>query len=86
MKLKLKVLNNTDDVTKKQELGLDFSYNECDVGDVTFYSINAISKTYEGGKCWTEIFSNGRVFISPLQTEDIEKLIDDQMKFSQFTI
>ena len=86
MKLKLKVLNNTDETSQKNEMGLDFSYNECDVGEVIFYNINAISKVYEDGRYWTEIFSNGRMFISPLQIEEVEKLIEEQMRFSQFTI
>lgn len=79
MKLKLKVLNNTDETTQKKEMGLDFSYNECDVGEVIFYNINAISKVYEGGRYYTEIFSNGRMFISPLQLKEVEKLIDEQL-------
>ena len=85
-KLKLPVLNNTDETNALQELNLDINYNDCSVGEIIFFNINAISDIVEDGRHWTEIFCNGRYFISPLTIDKVERLIDEQLKFSNYTL
>lgn len=85
-RLVLPILKNTDQTKSMQDLGLEIDYNNCDIFDVIFYQIIAIVKIYEDGKYWTETFVSGDKFISPLPTEEIDQLIQDQFKLSNFSL
>jgi hypothetical protein len=85
-KLKLPILNNTDETSALEKLDIEINYNDCAVGQIIFYEINAISNVNTDGTDWTEIFSNGRMFISPLLIDEIEKLIDEQHKLSHYLL
>jgi hypothetical protein len=86
MKLKLPILNNTDETSLLIKMDVDFYYSQCKVGEMIFYNINAISDVIDNNIHYTEIFSNGRMFICPLLLEEVEKLIDEQYSLSSFTI
>jgi hypothetical protein len=49
-KLKLPVLNNTDETSNLEKLDIEINYNDCVVGEIIFYEINAIANVNTDGR------------------------------------
>ena len=81
-KLKLPILLYSEQADKMQEMKLEVDYNDCPIGTMTFYSINVTRTFYKNGKNWTEIHSNGDMFISPMLEKELEKQISTQHNFT----
>lgn len=85
-RLVIPILKHTDQTKSLNDMDLSINFNDCDIFEGIFYQINAIIKIFSDGRYWTEIQSNGTSFVSPLPTEEIDKLIQDQFKFSNFSL
>ena len=80
MKLKLPIFFHNDTTEAKDKMGLGHSLSDCDIREVVFYKIDALSPHYEDGNSYTEIFTSKDSFICPYTIEKIEQLIDEQWK------
>ena len=74
--LTLKIFVHTSDTKHLRDAGIDYDYEDCEIGEITFYNINAISDEKDGDKIYTCVHSNGTQFISPESPEQVRKLID----------
>ena len=80
-KLKLPILLHTEQTSQMEEMDIEVNYNDCPTGIMTFYAINVTGTFLQNGSNWTEIHSNGDMFISPMPESEIEKLISTQHNF-----
>ena len=75
-KIKLPIFHHTDSSYKLKECGIDYSIqNTCEIRDVIFLQINAISEYFEGENVYTSIHANGTEYICTLQINDVLKLL-----------
>lgn len=81
-KLKLPILLHTEQTEKMEEMDMSVNYNDCPTGIMTFYCINVTGTFSQNGRNWTEIHSNGDMFISPMPEEEVEKQISTQHNFT----
>lgn len=75
MILKLPIFVVNSNVQAKIDNELEYKMEECDINIMTFYEINAHIGYTEDGKHYTDIYSNGMRFTSPLPEYDVEKRI-----------
>lgn len=67
---------HSDDTTVKESCGIDFSYEDCEFRQVTFFNINAIAPAKpENGKEYTYIYANGTLFVAPFSKTEVMKAI-----------
>jgi len=81
-KLKLPILLHTEQTERMKEWDIEADYNNCPIETMTFYSINVTGTFTQNGRDWTEIHSNGDMFISPMLEKEIEKQISTQHNFT----
>jgi hypothetical protein len=79
MKLKLPIFFYNEDTVSKDNMGIDFTNEECDVNYVTFYSIDNISPWWDGDHEYTCICSGMEKFICQMSVDEVEKKIDEQI-------
>jgi hypothetical protein len=75
--IRIPIFKHNDDTRRSKDLGIDYSYDECEEEEIIFYRIEAISEEVEGDKSYTEIHCNGTCFVSPLQINEVEELLKD---------
>ena len=80
MKLKIPVLWHTEETRQKEELGIDVSSEEVTTRIVTFYTIDSIVDYYEDDEVYTKFYCSGQVYLTTLQRDELEELIDNQLK------
>lgn len=61
----LPIYHHTDESANLEDLELDYELSECDVKDIIFYQINAISVHKVDGKDYTHIHANGTSYLCP---------------------
>ena len=85
MKVKLPILFNTDSTQSLDNLEVDFDLRLCDIREMTFYQISAITKYTENEVEYSQIYSNGMRFYSTLKVQEVELIIDKQLNH-QFAV
>jgi len=72
----LPIFHHTDQSATLKDCGIDYTFEDnCEIRDVTFYQINAISEYFEDDRSCTSIHSNGSEYISSLNIKEVEKII-----------
>jgi hypothetical protein len=67
--------NNT--TLRSKNCGIEYNIEDCDIRNVIIYNVNGVSECIENGKLLgTSIFFNGDEFISPLNKNKVEELIE----------
>jgi len=74
--LTLEIFEHTPQTRSLSDAGLNFEYEDCDIINMTFYHINAVSEEKYGDKIYSGIFSNGSVFMSPLKIKEVRRSIN----------
>ena len=75
-KIKLPIFHHTDNSYKLKECGIDYSIQSmCEIRDVIFLQINAISEYFEGDNNYTSIHANGTEYICSMNIQDVLKLL-----------
>lgn len=75
--IKITILAHTEDTAKLDNLGIDFDINEeCQTITCIFYNINAIYPNIQGG---SYVLANGSEFMTPLEFDKLEKIINSQL-------
>lgn len=73
----LPIFHHTDQSATLKDCGIEYTFeNNCEIRNVTFYQINAISEYFEDDKRYTSIHSNGSEYICKYQIENVRKIID----------
>lgn len=80
MKIKLPIFFQNDHTRQMAELDLPWSFANCDVRDVIFYEITAISPFEEDGEQFTDVWSGNFFFTCQLPLHIVEQQIDLIMK------
>ena len=75
----LPILHHSDNTATFKEMGIDYSLDECETRDMTFYHINAISPYYENDKEYTNIHTNGSEYICTLLIKDVKNIIKNSI-------
>jgi hypothetical protein len=73
--IKLPILHHTEETGKMLDLGMRPELDECPIVDIYFFNINAVAKYVEKGVEYTEVFSNGEMFICDLTIDEVLKLL-----------
>jgi hypothetical protein len=82
MRLILPILYNTDETTKKDEIGVDIKVSEYIIRDMIFYQISSVGQYVENGIVmdnYSQIYSNGISFYCALSVNEVDKLITKSM-------
>lgn len=74
--LKLPALRHTDSTEIQQKLDIDYSLNNCVVGDRYFYVIENVSEYKEGDFTGSEVVSGGEYCIVPIKIDQLLDIID----------
>jgi hypothetical protein len=73
--IKIPIFKHNDDTRTVMDLGMDYDYEDCDVEEITFYSIVAISEEIDGDNKLTRIHATSGDYISPLKVDVVEEMI-----------
>ena len=74
--IKLPVFHHTDNSTTLKDCGIEYTLeNNCEVREIIFYQINAISEYIEGDNNYTSIHSNGTEYICTMSLNEVLKSI-----------
>jgi ABC-type Zn uptake system ZnuABC Zn-binding protein ZnuA len=79
MKIKLPILFNTDSTQSLQNADVDFDLRLCEVRNITFYEINAVTQYFENEIEYSQIYANGMSFYSTLTIKEVENIIENQL-------
>lgn len=79
MKIKLPIFYHTDETTSLKSVGVDYQLEDCEIKEITFYNIDAISPNIEEDKEYCTIFSSGDEFTCSLSYKEVEYLIDKSL-------
>lgn len=74
--LSLLIFHHTDETESLKQASIEFSIEDCEEREMTFYNINAISKYLEGGLEYGMIHANGSQYITTKKYEQIKSLIN----------
>lgn len=74
-RIELPILHHNDSTSLLKDIGVEYSLEQCEVRDMIFYHINAISPYYDNDKEYTNIHTNGSEYICPLKIEQVRKVI-----------
>ena len=72
----LPIFHHTDQSATLKDCGIDYTFEDnCEIREIIFYQINAISEYLDDGKSYTSIHSNGSEYISSLNIKEVKKII-----------
>lgn len=78
--LEIEIYVHTDETANKDNLEIDYDYNECVLEKCTLYTINYIYPYYHNKKeVGTYICSNGNSIITPIKYLDLQKLVNKRI-------
>lgn len=73
--IKLPILHHTEETGNLHDIGIRADLDQCPIVDIYFLNINAVAKYIEKGVEYTEVFSNGEMFICDLPIIEVLKLL-----------
>lgn len=75
--LTLPILHHTDETRSLKAIDIDYQLADCEIRQMTFYSINATSEYKDESidHGLTSVFSNGSEFICNLPKDEVDNLI-----------
>lgn len=73
--IQLPIFYNTDETAHLEDLGIDTKLSDCDVKQIYFINIDAVSTYEECMKEYAKIHCNGTTFISTLTVDEVVLLI-----------
>lgn len=77
MKIIIPIYYDTDEIKRRQELGIEVSLYESAVRNAFFYKISAVSSMREGETFHAVIDTGGESYVSALSPKEVVDLIDD---------
>lgn len=72
----IKTFFHSDETRKSKDMNMHYDYTDCDVVNMVFYNINALSEEIDGDNKYAVIHCNGAEFISPLTVGQVVALIE----------
>jgi hypothetical protein len=76
--ISLPILHHSDNTATFKEMGIDYSLDECELRNMVFYHINAISPYFDNEKEYTNIHTNGSEYICPLTIKEVKNIIKNE--------
>lgn len=73
--IKLPIYKHDDSTSAMEELGIPFSFDNNETGDMFFYNIASIAEFIEDDNRMTEIHANGQIFICSHPVEKVREII-----------
>lgn len=77
--IELPIFHHTDESHTLKDCGIDYSIQDCEIRQITFYHISAISPYKEGDKEYGCVHSNGQEFICKWDYETTKRLIHENI-------
>lgn len=79
--VEIPIFKHTDGTVSLYELGLEdsVSLEDCDVENMTFYTVDCVGSHIDNGNEYSIIFSSGEDFSSPLTKKAVNELIQKSL-------
>jgi hypothetical protein len=77
--LVLLIFHHTDETQSLKQASVDYSIEDCEEREITFYSINAVSIYTENGIDYGMIHSNGDQFVCTKNYKEVNNLINQNL-------
>jgi len=75
----LPIFHHTDQSATFKDCGIDYTFEDnCEIREIIFYQINAISEYLDDGKKYTSIHCNNSEYICTMLIDDVKQLIDKE--------
>jgi hypothetical protein len=74
--LKLPILHHTDNTTQMRDIGVDYDLADCQVKEISFLNIDAISEYIDGDDKYSCIHVNDNEYICTFTYSKLIKLIE----------
>lgn len=75
----LPIFHYTDQSATLRDCGIDYALEDnCEIREIIFYQINAISEYLDGGKKYTSIHCNNSEYICAMLIDDVKKIIEKE--------
>lgn len=82
MIIELPIFLLNDETREKDAAGIDYSIDECDIVNTTFYNISCIYKYIdESKKNYTTIRANGEKWVCPKSYDEVQQLISKSLSY-----
>lgn len=76
--IQLPIFFKTEKVEINEEIGINYSLDECEIRLMTFYSVNAVSEHFDNEKEYSMIYSNSDTFVCNMKKHEVINLIRKQ--------
>lgn len=74
----LPIFHHTDQSATLKDCGVDYTIaDNCEIRNIIFYNINAISEYFENENKYTSIHTNNSEYLCPMNIERVRKIIED---------
>lgn len=77
-KIELPIFHFNDHTSRLRDVGIDWSYEDCDIKMMTFYNIDVIGIDEYQGKDYGLIISGGSTFTSPLTYKQLKQKYEEE--------